>query len=340
MHAAHDLPGVAAVSADRWNPEQRGRGRAPRTRVRRRRRRHGQDGRARRAGAGAGAGRHADRPPARDHVHRPGGVGAAPARARGPRARGRDGAGAGDRHGLDLDHPPLLPARPARERVRRRARPALRGRRRGRLPAAALRGVRHRARAVPGGAPPDDGGRRLDLLAAYGRRRLRETLSDVHEQLRSAGRPLELRPHAVADLPPARRAAARAAARLDHERARGSRPCSPTAPGPAALTDLRRTRSATPPAARTTTPPARGSRRRRSTRRRSPTGPAGGAPGPARHRLRRAQGRPQPGRLHRPRAAHARPPDRAARPGRRPTASASPACSWTSSRTRTGCSAS
>ena len=89
-----------------------------------------------------------------------------------------------------------------------------------------------------GGAPPDDGGRRLDLLAAYGRRRLRETLSDVHEQLRSAGRPLELRPHAVAELAPALAAAEGAAAGLDHERAARLTALLATAPGPAALTDL------------------------------------------------------------------------------------------------------
>ncbi len=89
-----------------------------------------------------------------------------------------------------------------------------------------------------GGAPPDDGGRRLDLLAAYGRRRLRETLTDVHEQLRSAGRPLELRPHAVAELAPALAAAEGAAASLDHERAARLTALLTTAPGPAALTDL------------------------------------------------------------------------------------------------------
>jgi ATP-dependent helicase/nuclease subunit A len=50
-------------------------------------------------------------------------------------------------------------------------------------------------------------GRRLDLLAGYGRRRLREAVLAVHEQLRSAGRPLDLVPHAVTDLPQALAAA-------------------------------------------------------------------------------------------------------------------------------------
>jgi ATP-dependent helicase/nuclease subunit A len=66
-------------------------------------------------------------------------------------------------------------------------------------------------------APPDDGGRRLDLLAAYGRRRLRETISEVHEQLRSAGRPLELRPHRIPDLAGAAQEARRAADGLPGE---------------------------------------------------------------------------------------------------------------------------
>ncbi len=42
------------------------------------------------------------------------------------------------------------------------------------------------------------GSRRLDLLAAYSRRRLRELLLEAYERLRSAGRPLELVPHAEA----------------------------------------------------------------------------------------------------------------------------------------------
>jgi ATP-dependent helicase/nuclease subunit A len=58
-------------------------------------------------------------------------------------------------------------------------------------------------------ADPDE--RRLDLLAAYSRRRLRELLTDAFERLRSAGRPVELHPHAEPDLAAAR-AAARAAA--------------------------------------------------------------------------------------------------------------------------------
>ncbi len=68
-------------------------------------------------------------------------------------------------------------------------------------------------------APPDDGGRRLDLLAAYGRRRLRETISEVHEQLRSAGRPLELRPHRLPDLDAAAGEARRLAGGMPDEAA-------------------------------------------------------------------------------------------------------------------------
>ena len=86
-------------------------------------------------------------------------------------------------------------------------------------------------------APAGDG-RRLDLLAAYGRRRLRETLSHTHEQLRSAGRPLELRPHAVADLSASVSAARRAAAELDHEQARRLAALLEAPPDPAVLADL------------------------------------------------------------------------------------------------------
>jgi len=53
--------------------------------------------------------------------------------------------------------------------------------------------------------------RRVDLLATYGRRRLRPMMLDAHARLRSAGRPLDLRPADRCALPPAR-VAARAAA--------------------------------------------------------------------------------------------------------------------------------
>ena len=86
-------------------------------------------------------------------------------------------------------------------------------------------------------APGD--GRRLDLLAAYGRRRLREALSDAHEQLRSAGRPLDLRPHAVADLAACgrRRPAGRRRPRPRALGAPGS-PCSRRRPTRPVLADL------------------------------------------------------------------------------------------------------
>jgi ATP-dependent exoDNAse (exonuclease V) beta subunit len=87
-------------------------------------------------------------------------------------------------------------------------------------------------------APPDDGGRRLDLLAAYTRRRLRETLSEVHEQLRSAGRPLELRPHRTPDLAGAVEAARPAAAGVPHERAEALAAVLAGPLDPAVLADL------------------------------------------------------------------------------------------------------
>ncbi|HEY8858317.1 MAG TPA: UvrD-helicase domain-containing protein [Gaiellales bacterium] len=80
--------------------------------------------------------------------------------------------------------------------------------------------------------------RRLDLLAAYGRRRLREALSDAHEQLRSAGRPLDLRPHAVGDLAESVAAVRRAATGLDHERSALLLAVLEAPPDPAVLADL------------------------------------------------------------------------------------------------------
>ncbi|HEY3764358.1 MAG TPA: UvrD-helicase domain-containing protein, partial [Gaiellales bacterium] len=88
------------------------------------------------------------------------------------------------------------------------------------------------------GAPADDGGRRLDLLAAYGRRRLRESLLEAHEQLRSAGRPLDLVPHAVTDLAPALAAARQAAAGVEHDTAAGLAALLATSPDLVALADL------------------------------------------------------------------------------------------------------
>ncbi len=87
-------------------------------------------------------------------------------------------------------------------------------------------------------APADDDGRRLDLLAAYGRRRLRETISEVHEQLRSAGRPLELRPHRLPDLTGAVEAARRAGSEVHHERAEALAALLAGTLDPAVLADL------------------------------------------------------------------------------------------------------
>ena len=81
--------------------------------------------------------------------------------------------------------------------------------------------------------------RRVDLLATYGRRRLRPMMLDAHARLRSAGRPLDLRPADRRDLAPAQIAARAAAAAL----AGAEKPDALTAlldAGPAAaeLTDL------------------------------------------------------------------------------------------------------
>jgi ATP-dependent helicase/nuclease subunit A len=81
--------------------------------------------------------------------------------------------------------------------------------------------------------------RRLDLLATYGRRRLRPMILDAHARLRSAGRPLDLRPAERHDLAPARVAARVAAGELaGSERAAGLAALLDADPPPAALTDL------------------------------------------------------------------------------------------------------
>jgi ATP-dependent helicase/nuclease subunit A len=81
--------------------------------------------------------------------------------------------------------------------------------------------------------------RRVDLLATYGRRRLRPMLLDAHARLRSAGRPLELRPAECRDLAPARLAARAAAGDLaGAEKADGLAALLDGGGDAAALTDL------------------------------------------------------------------------------------------------------
>ena len=81
--------------------------------------------------------------------------------------------------------------------------------------------------------------RRLDLLAAYGRRRLRPIVVDAHARLRSGGAPLELRPYARADLDGARAAALAAAAELPEvDEARALIAAIEGASGPVELADL------------------------------------------------------------------------------------------------------
>jgi ATP-dependent helicase/nuclease subunit A len=81
--------------------------------------------------------------------------------------------------------------------------------------------------------------RRLDLLATYGRRRLRPMILDAHARLRSAGRPLDLRPAERRDLAPARVAARAAAGELaGSEKAAGLAALLDADPPSAALTDL------------------------------------------------------------------------------------------------------
>ena len=77
--------------------------------------------------------------------------------------------------------------------------------------------------------------RRLDLLAAYSRRRLRELLTAAFERLRSAGRTPLLVPHVVPDLAAAAaHARTAAAAHPDHEHARGLVAVIDAGPDPAA----------------------------------------------------------------------------------------------------------
>ena len=89
-------------------------------------------------------------------------------------------------------------------------------------------------------ADPDD--RRLDLLAAYSRRRLRGLLTDAYERLRSAGRPVRLIPRAVSDLAAAAAQARAAAQPLEHERAQELVAVIDAGPDPQTATDLSRWR--------------------------------------------------------------------------------------------------
>jgi ATP-dependent helicase/nuclease subunit A len=81
--------------------------------------------------------------------------------------------------------------------------------------------------------------RRVDLLATYGRRRLRPMMLDAHARLRSAGRPLDLRPADRRDLAPAHAAARAAASALaGAEKPDALSALLDSGPSAAALTDL------------------------------------------------------------------------------------------------------
>ena len=84
------------------------------------------------------------------------------------------------------------------------------------------------------------GSRRLDLLAAYSRRRLRELLLEAYERLRSAGRPLDLRPHADAGVDAAADAVRAAAGACEKEEAAALVGLLDARPDPAELLDLKR----------------------------------------------------------------------------------------------------
>ena len=81
--------------------------------------------------------------------------------------------------------------------------------------------------------------RRVDLLATYGRRRLRPMMLDALARLRSAGRPLDLRPAERRDLAPAQIAARAAATALaGAEKPDALTALLDTGPAAAELTDL------------------------------------------------------------------------------------------------------
>ena len=81
--------------------------------------------------------------------------------------------------------------------------------------------------------------RRVDLLATYGRRRLRPMMLDALARLRSAGRPLDLRPAERRDLAPAQIAARAAATALAGvEKPDALTALLDTGPAAAELTDL------------------------------------------------------------------------------------------------------
>ncbi len=83
------------------------------------------------------------------------------------------------------------------------------------------------------------GSRRLDLLAAYSRRRLRELLLEAYERLRSAGRPLDLRPHSAPDVDAAAAAVRAAAAACGKQQAADLVAFLDTRPDAVELVDLK-----------------------------------------------------------------------------------------------------
>ncbi len=89
-------------------------------------------------------------------------------------------------------------------------------------------------------AADDTGSRRLDLLAAYSRRRLRELLLEAYERLRSAGRDLRLVAHAEPELAPAVRAVREAAPACTRDEAARLVTFLDADPTPVELCDLRR----------------------------------------------------------------------------------------------------
>ena len=141
---------------------------------------------------------------------------------------------------------------------------------------------------------------------------------DALARLRSAGRPLDLRPAERRDLAPAQIAARAAATALaGAEKPDALTALLDTGPAAAELTDLSAQRLRKAAANQDYNDAlAELEQAARDAAASADLGPARAAALGSSTRLPRAQGRPQPGRLHRPRAAGPRAPVRAAGPGR------------------------
>ena len=353
VRALADVPGAAGVNADRDEGPQPRADQGDRgdwRRLRLGRRGHGQDDGARRAVRPGGVrARALGRLAARHHLHGARGRRAPDAdprpvrRARPPRPRARG------RPRLDLDHPRLLLAPAPEPSVRGRARPALSRPRREPGARSRVGGVRRRRSpsSAPAASPTACGSSRRTAprgsaacsgasSSACARRAGRSCSKEAGRPPRRARRPSSRKPRGSRSPPWGM--TRRAAAVERRARAPIAAACARAAPRPErARVSTRPSPSASP----ATTRRWRRSRSRRSRRwPRATASSSGGAARRLRPRVRSGKGGRVGARLRGSPASRPRPPPRASRGSRARELALPVGAWWTSSRTRTGSSAS